>query len=463
MRRRDKAIAAGIACVTAAALLSGCATKATPENLLRDMEKRAEKAESCLMNMKMSMAMTQDSQEVGFAMDMDIESTADPEASHIKGTVSMKVLGMDFNVPIEMYAVTENEENVTYTLLEDQWTRETADSEETAGELEDIAGSMTEYADQFTLAEDLVNVNEQECFELSGELDGSVLGSLTELDMFDSLAEYGIEANELEGAVFPCTIDIYRDSILPARMYLDMADTMTSLVEGSGTDVSECSLELTFSEYDSIDGIHIPEEVKDQAVNVSDDSPELPDDDSGLYESDVKPAEPAEPAGDLGDNWDSYTVQVNQTIITLPCSVAALEAAGVKLDREYTPEDYVINPGEYELAWFEDDSGDTIMVDMMNTGDEPEELKDCKVSSIYADAYSMTAGSLKVIFPGGIQIGSTENELLKAYGEADDSYKDEEYGNSYFWYSDDGTSGNCNASITKDSGLIESISLDWAG
>ena len=45
---------------------------------------------------------------------------------------------------------------------------------------------------------------------------------------------------------------------------------------------------------------------------------------------------------------------------------------------------------ENELAWFKADSGATIMVDMINTGSEPKEIKDCLVGSVCADTYSMT-------------------------------------------------------------------------
>ena len=156
-------------------------------------------------------------------------------------------------------------------------------------------------------------------------------------------------------------------------------------------------------------------------------------------------------------------MQINDTVVTLPCTIAELEAAGVELDSEYTPEDYVVNAGEYELAWFEDAGGDCIMVSMLNPGSEPAEIKDCQVGSISADAWNLTNGSLKVIFPGGIQVGSTEADLLAAYGEADDSYEDEAYGNSYFWYGEGSNISSCNAGITPDTGLVETISIDCTG
>ena len=38
---------------------------------------------------------------------------------------------------------------------------------------------------------------------------------------------------------------------------------------------------------------------------------------------------------------------------------------------------------------------------------------------------------LTVLFPGGITVGTKEADVLAAYGEPTDSYKDEEYGNTY--------------------------------
>lgn len=462
-KKSNKVMAAALAGAMTVALLSGCATRATPENLLRDMEKNAEKTESALLNFTMSVVMSDESEEAGFSMDMDMESTTEPEASHGKGTVSLDMSGMSFEVEAEMYSVEEDDQYVTYTMMEDQWTREVSDAKEITGEVDGIAESMAEYADQFTLAEELVTVNDQDCFELTGELDGDIFSEIMQTDMIDSLGDYGIDGEMFSGRAFPCTIDIYKDSILPARIYFDMADTLAPLFEGVDVNVTECYVDVTFMEYDSVGEITVPDEAVSQAVDITDESLDLPADDSGLYESDVTPAEPVETDEALGDNWESYTVQINDTVITLPCSMSDLEAAGVTLDTEYTPEDYVVNAGEFELAWFEDTSGDSIMVDMTNTGEEAAAIRDCQVSSICADAYSLSNGSLKVIFPGGIQIGSTEGDLLEAYGEPDDTYEDEEYGNSHFWYGDGSYMSSCNASITPDSGLVEMITIDCEG
>lgn len=463
MKKQKRLMALGITAAMAAGLLSGCGTKATPENLLRDMQKNAEKTESALLNFKMDIAMGDGTDDVSLGMDMNMETTTEPEASHGKGTVSISMSGMDFSVEMEMYSVQEDGEYVTYTLMEDQWTKEVSDDGEMTGEVDSIADNVEEYADQFELAEDLVTVNDKECFELTGELDGDLFSEMMQTDMTDSLAGYGIDEEALSDMMFPCTIDIYKDSILPARLYFDMTESMAPLMEDSGVTVSECYVDMTFMEYDTVEEITVPDEAVSAAEDGSDSGLDLPQDDTYEDESVVTPAEPAEQSSELGDSWESYTVQVNDTVITLPCTIADLEAAGVKMDTEYTPSDYIVNAGEYELAWFMVDSGDYIMVDMINTGSEPKEVKDCLVGSVYADAYSMTEGGLTVIFPGGIQIGTPEADLLAAYGEADNVYEDEEYGNSYYWYGDDMLVSGFNASIDPETGLVESLSIQNEG
>ena len=463
MKKQKRLMALGITAAMAAGLLSGCGTKATPENLLRDMQKNAEKTESALLNFKMDIAMGDGTDDVSLGMDMNMETTTEPEASHGKGTVSISMSGMDFSVEMEMYSVQEDGEYVTYTLMEDQWTKEVSDDGEMTGEVDSIADNVEEYADQFELAEDLVTVNDKECFELTGELDGDLFSEMMQTDMLDSLAGYGIDEEALSDMMFPCTIDIYKDSILPARLYFDMTESMAPLMEDSGVTVSECYVDMTFMEYDTVEEITVPDEAVSAAEDGSDSGLDLPQDDTYEDESVVTPAEPAEQSSELGDSWESYTVQVNDTVITLPCTIADLEAAGVKMDTEYTPSDYIVNAGEYELAWFMVDSGDFIMVDMINTGSEPKEVKDCLVGSVYADAYSMTEGGLTVIFPGGIQIGTPEADLLAAYGEADNVYEDEEYGNSYYWYGDDMLVSGFNASIDPETGLVESLSIQNEG
>ena len=257
-----RAIPAGIVFTVTMSLLSGCAIKATPENLLRDMEKNAEKTKSAVLNFSMCMDMSGESGDISMGMNMDMETTTEPEAAHGTGTVSMGLSGMNFDIDTEIYSVIEDGEYVTYTLMEDQWTREVSDAGEITGEVDSMAENMVDYADYFELSKELVTVNGQDCFELTGELDGDIFAEFAGNDMLDSMTGYGLEEDTLSDMVFPCTIDIYQDSILPARVYFDMADTLASMLEDAGVSVSECYVDMTFMEYDSVGEITVPDEAR---------------------------------------------------------------------------------------------------------------------------------------------------------------------------------------------------------
>ena len=65
------------------------------------------------------------------------------------------------------------------------------------------------------------------------------------------------------------------------------------MVEEAGIELPACYIEITFTEYDSVDAIEVPEDVISQAEDASGDDGGLLDLDGGG--AGVTPAEPAEP------------------------------------------------------------------------------------------------------------------------------------------------------------------------
>lgn len=423
-KRRNKLVTLGMAAMMTAALMSGCGKKATPENLLKDMAKNMKDTESVVANMKMDMEMGDDTTTIGIQMDMDIDMDLKSGESHAKGAVDMKMMGTNVGTEIEMYTVKEKDQYIVYTMANDQWQKEEMDDSaaDMAGELSDLTGSMGGHAKSFEMSKEKVEVNGEKCFEMKGEIKGSDIVGMMESGMADSLGSE-IDEDVIKDLELPCTIAVYEDDILPAKISFDMQDIMEKAMEEEGGEVS-------------------------------DDKEDKEDKDD-----DKKADKPAEQSKELGAKWDSYTVQINDKVLKLPCSLADLEATGLKLDREYTPEDYVVNAGEYELAWFEDENGNTIMADMVNTGDDPKALKDCIVGAISVDDYDLEEGGLTVLFPGGITVGTKEADVLAAYGEPTDSYKDEEYGNTYYWYDKESYDNSCTVETDAETGLVENITL----
>ncbi|MBD9011826.1 MAG: threonylcarbamoyl-AMP synthase [Ruminococcus bromii] len=65
----------------------------------------------------------------------------------------------------------------------------------------------------------------------------------------------------------------------------------------------------------------------------------------------------------------------------------------------------------------------------------------------------------RVLRPGGITVGTKEADVLAAYGEPTDSYKDEEYGNTYYWYDKESYDNSCTVETDAETGLVENITL----
>ena len=168
--------------------------------------------------------------------------------------------------------------------------------------------------------------------------------------------------------------------------------------------------------------------------------------------------EPVTASGDLGDSWTSYTVQINDAVMTFPCDVSKLEEAGLTLDTDDKSEDYVINKDDYELVYFQDSNANSLMFVVTNKTDSAKTIKECTVSGVYVDEYDVEDGSLTVIFPGDIQVGMDISDVEAKWGEASDTYEGE-YSHTYTWYDED-TYNYCTVSVDPETQKVTTIDLD---
>ena len=161
---------------------------------------------------------------------------------------------------------------------------------------------------------------------------------------------------------------------------------------------------------------------------------------------------------ELGASWNSYTVQINGKVLTLPCTIADLESTGLTLDEKSLPQEYEIEAGDYQNAWFKDASKNTIMVDLINTGNAVKEAKDCLVGGIYVEQYSLRNEDLTVIFPGGIQLGTAIDVVQAAYGEAS-QHTESELVNVYNWYEDGSFYNSCEIDTNSTDGTVSMMGI----
>ena len=118
----------------------------------------------------MSFSVSLNGETVGTGMELSLKATADPQATHMSGPVTMQMSGEEYQADVELYAVEEDGELATYSGMSGAWSRSTQEMSE------DVMNTSTyeklaESADSFKLSEDLAEVNGQECFELKGNVE----------------------------------------------------------------------------------------------------------------------------------------------------------------------------------------------------------------------------------------------------------------------------------------------------
>lgn len=537
-------LAAGIVLTLTAGLLGGCGrgTRATPENLFRDMGRNLAVTNSILSNQIIELDTTTGSTETKQTANMDVEMLLDSGEIHSTGQVRTVTGDSDVSMETEIYRIKEDDQYVMYYKLQNIWfkmSQETSSDTISGETLENLFSAMRMVSSSFEVSRELPSVNNKECFEMNGTLNlsayqeyfGGIIGAISGNETGDLLgltenksAEDGEENNSDEtsdvtdetqtdattgdgaengtsvsqGISIPCTIDVYRDSILPAKITIDLTEVLAQ--KGTGdTDTTKCSLTMTFLEYDSLKSIKLPKGAasaidggdtlssffglpgssntgKDSedssAEDEEKDETEIGIDDAEESGADVKDqtevsdsqektefAGKAEQSKKLGENWDSYTVQVNDKVVTLPCTVSDLKAAGLEMDSTYTPEDYEIHPGEYQMTWFKDDDGNEIMADLLNSGEDDAQAKDCLIAGITVEKYAIKNDSLKVLFPGEVQIGDKLEKVSEIYGKPNDT-SEGDLVNLYYWYTGESHYNGCEIDTDSSTGKITTMSLD---
>lgn len=442
--------------------LVGCAggtrrTPATPENLFRDSASRLRSMDSVKGTLLSVMEMGDEEERMSVRWDLDLEMTAKPEAAHVVGTVGLEASGRSENKEVEVYRNRTGAQVTTYSKADGKWVRDDADAEDLLlfGGFE-VISSKPQY---FRVEPELKTVNGKDCFALKGKLDEELAEELFEglLDeeLTDALElEDVLDLGEADDSLIPCEVDIYRDTILPARIYLDL----TALLEATEKEAPENAetggqlIEMVYEAYNTVNQIEIPKEVLEAR-----DSRDVSAD--GKKEEDrIVQAQVAEQKEKLGEKWNSYTVQVGDRVLTLPCQISDLEKTGFRLDTEYTPEDFMVDAWEYEMVWFKDSHGNEMSVDLINPTGEDKPVNQCVVGTITVDEYSSGKGGVTIVFPGGIAIGTDLEAVKKAYGEPDEMYESE-YVHSCDWYDNKNYYNNCEVDVDPESGKVIRITL----
>lgn len=453
--------AAALLCMGMLAM-SGCQEPPTPAGLLQEVSENMASVGSYAANMLVEMEVTGEIMEgqtstIGVNVDMDIESTKEPSAVYMGGSVGISMVGVNLSVDIENYTIKENDGYVSYTNVNEQWVKESVESENTGAGItafKDLAGDEG----AFLLSEDKAVVNDQKCYELKGTFDADKL-----LDILNSAGNAADRVGGMTGEVefgeakIPVRICVYEKTRLPALMEIDLTKTMQAYIAGVTDEASldDLKLIITYHSFNDVEEIIIPsqakkavEETRSNELGVSDLErilgggtwPETEGSEEGAQTEEAwggqSSIETAPPPTEGRTGWQTYEVSFNGRRMELPFKVSELEAMGYTYG-DYMDSEYVINKGQYEYGFMLEPGGAELSVFFLNRTDGPLALKDCEIGGLQTNNWSGEPGGVKIVFPQGIKLGSGLDEVLEAYGNPQDVYDyEEDSWISLYYYSD---------------------------
>lgn len=453
--KKCRRIVLGIGVFVMTAVFTGCAGEQDPktaETLLQMMEKESEFVKSMKCNLILEAETGNAGSASGVKMDLDMETDRKSEAVHAKGQIEVNVQGGGYTLDTEIYQTEEKDETVSYTNMQNTWSRspaEDAEIELSPEIAEEIAEEFAEEAGSLTLEEETAEVNGKACYKLTGAVAGDVLEGAADAKMLNSLGLGGrLTEGALEQMRFPCEILVYQEELLPARIFVDLKESAAETLGFGENEINTYYMDLTILEYNTAEKVQVPEEVRTQVKN----GPVVTGIDQFTAE-DVGEMDAASKSEALGESWDSYTVQLNDAVVTLPCAAADLEAAGLKMDQSVTAEDQTVEIGEYITGYYNDTVGNRLKVTLVNPSAEALPVSQCLIGSISVDTKALEAGGLTVQFPGGVQIGSLKEDVLKKYGECEDVFENESV-SMYTWHDAEHFFRSCQINFDPDGKVL---------
>ena len=269
-----------------AVVFGGCGKKeVTAESLVKEVNENMEKVKSYTGDMDMKMSMNVSSQ--GVAMDMDmgmqgtIEYTAEPEIVHMKGTMDVSLLGLSMDM--DMYSQVEDDKATVYMCMMNEWMKSETGIDESS--IQDMY-AIAEDGKDMTLAEETEKIGDREVYVLTSTITGEEFQEI--MGVMENMTE-GVGDMDWSNMQANVTMKIYKDTILPASVSIEMSDSGEGIEsEGVTVKFNNLSVVMNYVDFDSVGSIEIPEEA---LAAKSVDSENILGEEESILESEVPETE----------------------------------------------------------------------------------------------------------------------------------------------------------------------------
>lgn len=404
------------------ASLTGCSAAVTAESLIDDAFKDVEYVEYD-MSMSVQMAVSQS----GVSMDMGIEADLSVEATeknaYIKGVMEASVFGMTVEQEMENYQVIDGDTMTTYTYDPDydEWTYAETEVDK---DNDNMLPSME--SDMF---EDLEMEETDDGYEVTG-----VLANTDELfglqdETVNALAEGLSEVDILVTFTFNEDKEIEKFEIV-----FDVDEDETYEIEDMGeVSISEFALTMEFKSFDGDkDDVEVPDDVIDSATEegtIDDSFFEDDYDDEETEDTEDTEDTESEEVEDFGNGEISYNILEDDLGfefdgVTYVFGSFTYEEfvnnTGLIVDEDMlgSEEEQMVEPGDYEIVFLDDEYYNYVTLFLKNNSDEAKNALECDVVGFdFEQSYDMADGeTYHTLSIGGLSTGASMDAILDTFG-----------------------------------------------
>lgn len=275
MKKNSKFLAmALIICLIAS--FSACGEKSTNDaDVMKAAMENMEALNSLTAETTMDMVMSMDDEIMSMTSEMTQKVINEPLAMEMIMDMVMQIGGESQKMQSRVYAEAEGDNLITYTEVDGQWYKMTQPGLEAMKDYDSTA-SMATYL------EAIQNFKKVDTEDVAGVKADKYEGVITEEYFQKILDESGVgEQLGLDGAdaetlkqlfegigEMPIAIWVDGERLLPVKYDFDMTEMMSSMMENmgaaeAGLSIDKVTVSMTFTGYDNVDKIDIPQEARD--------------------------------------------------------------------------------------------------------------------------------------------------------------------------------------------------------
>ena len=443
---KNKALSLILASSMAAAVFTGCGNNNTALSAAQIADGAADALENAKsVSSRLTIDLTGnfsdgDETEVSMLLGCDIESVSDPVSAHITENMTMSYAGESTEQQLEFYIVHEDGKLYSYTGSGDMWVRTESSDADTGSTTDTIFREIADGNLEASLANETETLeNGREVYSLGIPVTGNYLDRIIDFSVDGEGGLFG--SIDYSDMIMDTVIYIYKDNLEPALIDISCPELGQAMFEQllgfSGIDIAveNFSIECEYTDFNGIDEITVPDDVKAAAASSSDTNENTSEEEQTgqSAESGSQEAENLAGAEESIINseeiiYDSATgvlnfdpaITIDSTEFVLPLSYTALISDGWTADDSSAGSVYA---NDYDLVHMH--KGDTtITAYIYNPDSSDKEYSECTVIGI--DVVSSDAADSDIsLSPGVMLSSSTLTDVLDTYGKPTNYYTED--------------------------------------